>query len=533
MIVLLSLIFCLNSRITLSSSLNLTILHVNDVHSHFEEVNVNTGTCKDDVKLRGECYGGVSRMVTYIRQARHSDPETLLLNGGDFYQGTMWYTVFKYQPVVEFSNVLNYTAGSLGNHDWDDGGEGLQPFVNGVNFPVLAANLVSSVVRKVRRSVVVRVRGELVGIIGYVTPETLTISNPGQGNMFRDVISSVEEEAKRLKSIGVNILIAVGHAGYSVDKELARRVAELDIVVGGHSHTFLYTGRPPSVEVAEGEYPTYVVQESGRVVPVVQAYCYTKYIGHLQLQFDSGGELVLPVAGGGVVIARPVLLDHSVQQDSDVERKLWKYQQILQPYRETLGFTLTPLVRVDEQENLLGNLVADSMLAAWEDVQIAFINDGGLRSGLERGEITGEDVLSVLPFNNTVDKIRIRGSDLLYVLEWNVAGLCPEQTCETVEFYQMSGLRVSFEVKRDNVGERVVLAEVREEDGTYSGLVEEQYYWVAIVSFLTLPGKSPIGDLLVESVVGDTDYDVLVRYIKANSPIRESLEGRINVKYFA
>ena len=144
MIVLLSLIFCLNSRITLSASLNLTILHVNDVHSHFEEVNVNTGTCKDDVKLRGECYGGVSRMVTYIRQARQSDPETLLLNGGDFYQGTMWYTVFKYQPVVEFSNVLNYTAGSLGNHDWDDGGEGLQPFVNGVNFPVLAANLVSS-----------------------------------------------------------------------------------------------------------------------------------------------------------------------------------------------------------------------------------------------------------------------------------------------------------------------------------------------------------------------------------------------------
>ena len=76
-------------------------------------------------------------------------------------------------------------------------------------------------------------------------------------------------------------------------------------------------------------------------------------------------------------------------------------------------------------------------------------------------------------------------------------------------------------------------SEGREEDGTYSGLVEEQYYWVAIVSFLTLPGKSPIGDLLVESVVGDTDYDVLVRYIKANSPIRESLEGRINVKYFA
>ena len=81
--------------IKFSSSFNVTLLHVNDVHSHFEEVNVNTGTCKDDMKERGECYGGVSRMASYISQVRHSDPDTLLLNGGDFYQGTMWYTVFK------------------------------------------------------------------------------------------------------------------------------------------------------------------------------------------------------------------------------------------------------------------------------------------------------------------------------------------------------------------------------------------------------------------------------------------------------
>ena len=77
---------------------------------------------------------------------------------------------------------------------------------------------------------------------------------------------------------------------------------------------------------------------------------------------------------------------------------------------------------------------------------------------------------------------------------------------------------------------KAVKAEVREEDGTYSGLLEDQHYWVAITSFLTLPGKSPVGDLMVESVEGDTDYDVLVRYIKANSQV---VEGRINVKYFA
>ena len=373
-------VFCISSILKLSSGFNLTVLHVNDVHSHFEEVSVNTGTCKEEQKRRADCYGGVARMATYIRQTRATDPDTLLLNGGDFYQGTMWYTVFKYQPVVEFSNLLNYTAGSLGNHDWDDGGEGLQPFVSGVNFPVLAANLGSSMVRNVARSVVVRVRGRLVGIIGFITPDTATISNPGLNNTFLDIVPSVSQEAKSLKGLGVEIIIAVGHAGYKVDKELARRVGELDLVVGGHSHTFLYSGPPPSVERSQGEYPTYVVQDSGRVVPVVQAYCYTKYIGHLHLQFDSQGELLRPVAGVGVSSARPVLLDHNIEPDQAVERKLEKYQTVLRPYRQRVGSSSTSLIKVDNQENLLGNLVTDSMLAVWDDVQVDQLSSAQLSS---------------------------------------------------------------------------------------------------------------------------------------------------------
>ena len=165
-------------------------------------------------------------------------------------QGTMWYTIFKYGPVVQFSNLLNYTAAALGNHDWDDGASGLQPFIQGVHFPVVAANLDSSAVAGVAASVVTQVSGRYVGIIGYITPDTATISQPGPGTAFSQVIPAVRAEARRLEAIGVKILVAVGHAGYTTDLQLAREVAELDLVVGGHSHTFLYTGAPPSVEVA-------------------------------------------------------------------------------------------------------------------------------------------------------------------------------------------------------------------------------------------------------------------------------------------
>ena len=340
------------------------------MHSHFEEVNIKTGTCKLADKDKGNCYGGLSRIFSYVKDVRREDPEALLLNGGDFYQGTMWYTIFKYQPVIEFSNLLNYTCGSLGNHDWDDGGEGLKPFVKQANFPLLAVNILSETVPEVRSSVVVTVRGVKIGIIGYITPETVTISNPGNRTYFYDIIPSVREEAKTLKSFGVNILVAVGHAGYSLDKELARSVEELDIVVGGHSHTFLYTGQEPSIEQAEGQYPTFIRQKSGRVVPVVQAYCYTKYIGHLELQFDEEGELLKPVETYGVWFAEPVLLDSSIVRDEWIETKFKKYLSVLQPYKEVVGSTLVPLERNENDESLLGNVVSDSMLSVWSEAQV-------------------------------------------------------------------------------------------------------------------------------------------------------------------
>jgi len=387
--------------------LTFTLLHVNDIHSHFEEVNVNTGTCKGKSKASGNCYGGVSRMASYIQRVREKDPEALLLNAGDYYQGTMWYTFFKYRPVIQ-----NYTVMALGNHDFDDGTSGLQPFVNQVNYPVLAANVQSSQLVGVEASTVVNVKGRKVGIIGYVTEDTPQKSQPGSETKFLPIIQSIRSEAQRLKQEGVDILIALGHAGYrEVDLKMAGEIEELDLVVGGHSHTFLYSSPPPSVEKPEGPYPTYVEQDGGRVVPVVQAYCFSKYIGHLELQFTSNGELVTPVK-----FAEPALLDSSIPQLPWVERLLEPYRTLLAPYTKNVGFSKTKLTKCDACESNLGNLVTDSMSAAWPNTRIAFINDGGLRTPLEAGEITGEDVFGVLPFNNTVDQIMLSGK----AIRWSV-----------------------------------------------------------------------------------------------------------------
>ena len=96
-----------------------------------------------------------------------------------------------------------------------------------------------------------------------------------------------------MKAQGVNILIALGHSGYTEDKRIAMEVPDIDVVVGGHSNTFLYSGEKPSKEAIEGPYPTLITQPGlkAKVVPVVQAYAYTKYLGYLKLDFDDNGDL--------------------------------------------------------------------------------------------------------------------------------------------------------------------------------------------------------------------------------------------------
>ncbi len=125
---------------------------------------------------------------------------------------------------------------------------------------------------------------------------------------FLPEVEAVQEEAAKLKAQGVNILIALGHSGFEKDKMIAAKVANIDAVVGGHTNTFLYTGNAPSSEQPIGPYPTMVKNEAtGKTVPVVQAYAYTKYLGVLKLQFDGEGEL--RSVGGS-----PLLLDSSVEQ---------------------------------------------------------------------------------------------------------------------------------------------------------------------------------------------------------------------------
>lgn len=134
----------------------------------------------------------------------------------------------------------------VGNHDFDDGRDGLLPFAQDCGFPILAANLNISnfpeIDNWIDSATILDVNGTQVGIIGYITKDRTVYASYNIANItFQDEVEAVDREAKKLKEAGVDIIIAAGHAGYEVDLRMAEQVQDVDIIVGGHSHTFLYT----------------------------------------------------------------------------------------------------------------------------------------------------------------------------------------------------------------------------------------------------------------------------------------------------
>lgn len=251
---------------------------------------VQVGNCSQILESSGsKCHGRVSRVK--ILPYYPSMPSI-------FYR-SLFFSVTKLQ--------------SLGNHEFDDSVEGLIPFIQNASFPIVTSNLDLSkqpdlAATKLKNSTILTVNGVKIGVIGYLTPETKIIART-ENVIFLDEVESIRREAKQLKSQGVNILIAVGHSGFEMDKKIGREVEDIDIVIGGHTNTFLYNGIQPDLEVPEGLYPTEVIQKSGRKVYVVQAYAYTKYLGNLTVTFDDKGE-VTDINGN------PILVDSSIEQVS-------------------------------------------------------------------------------------------------------------------------------------------------------------------------------------------------------------------------
>uniref|UniRef100_U5EKN3 Apyrase n=1 Tax=Corethrella appendiculata TaxID=1370023 RepID=U5EKN3_9DIPT len=554
-LILTQLLSCVNTATTISKSIlkddnfELIILHNNDMHARFEQTGVYGNDCLPQDVASNKCYGGFARTAHEVRLYRDQAEQpngvpVLYLNAGDTYTGTPWFTIFKDNISASFLNILQPDAISLGNHEFDEGVSGLVPFLNEVKFPVLVTNLnltntpEMQHTNSLQRSQIFIKNGVRIGVIGYLTPETKYLAKPNTVE-YIDEIVAINKEAEELKRQGVNILIALGHSGLARDKEIAENCPDIDLIIGGHSHTFLYSGEKPSTEPIEGPYPVIVKnKQNGKNILVVQAYCYTKYLGFLHVKFDSEGNLI---SHNG----NPILLNGTVPEDSDVLKLLDVYRPNITEFEQTIIGSTSVFLDAREcrhQECNIGNMIADSMVHTYSsndyhgdfatDASIAFIQGGGIRTSIEVGNITKKDLIGVLPFGNKITLIEVNGTIIKNMLERSVERYDGQSPWG--EFLQMAGVQVVYKLDNPS-GYRVKSVKVLCAEcsmPSYSALNPEKKYKVLLSKFIFEGGDgynmfSP-SDEVKELIY--TEYDITEAYLLKMSPVYPAIQWRITME---
>ncbi len=526
---------------------DLTILHTNDFHARVDEYNVNGARCKPADAAAGNCIGGAPRIATLVNQIRAEDENVLVLDAGDQFQGTLFYTLFKGDVLNTTMNYIGYDAMTLGNHEFDSGNDILADFINGADFPIVSANVMvdptfePELASLVQPYTIVERGGQMIGITGVTTPETSNISSPGEHVTFADPVASLQAVVDELHTLGVNKVIALTHVGYQDDLLLAQHVSGVDIIIGGHSHTFTYTPAmpktfsPPNLALTPaGEYPSMVYSPAGEPVLVVSAYQWGTLLGNLNVVFDPQGRVIY-TAGNPIYVSREVPKDPVLDGMLDPYR--WEVAELIStPVGETtvdLPISVGGARICRLGECLMGNLVADAMLWKANETfpgggfQIAFQNGGGLRAPINAGPVTMGDVMETLPFGNAIATFELQGQYVKAALE-NGASRYP---AENGGFAQVSGLRYTINAGQP-AGSRV--SDIKVWNGTgWDPLDLNAMYKVVTNDFMRRGGDNYL--MFRDFAVNPYDFgplldEALADYFRAFSPVTPVIEGRITIK---
>ncbi|XP_014242465.1 protein 5NUC-like [Cimex lectularius] len=461
---------------------DLQIFHTNDLHSRFDEISDTTGVCREN----HPCFGGFARVAHFVKTHRKNN--TLVLNAGDSFQGTPLFVAFGTEILQPMIDSLDIDAMSLGNHEFDRGPRVLRDYLDRVMTPVVTCNVDGSNEQdfanaKLNKSIVIPVGDVKVGVVGYLLPATKEIATVGNV-ILTDEVECIRKEAQKLKKEGVHVVIAVGHSGWTKDLEIAEKVEEVDVVVGGHTDTFLYTGTPPSREKPEGPYPTLVKQSSGKLVPAVQAYGYTKYVGVLNLSFDDKTNKLINATGN------PVLMTANLAKCENVTHLLEEFKKNMSAiYKELVCITEVDLNgSCKKSECNLGDIIAD---AAAEFVDnrttdknrefetIGWINGGNIRSSvdkstLENGRLLLWDLATILPFPAQLVQVRVVGSMLLEQLNHSYDQL------SRGGFLQVSKMKIIYPQNKT----KKIQAFVKSRKGQFEEVMSNNFYDVVVTDYL-------------------------------------------------
>ncbi|TFK97586.1 Metallo-dependent phosphatase-like protein [Pterulicium gracile] len=497
---------------------NLTLFHVNDMHAHMDEVVMSGQDCADPSK---GCYGGYARVKGVLDERRpSSDNNSLLLNIGDEFQGTLFYSFYGGEKLAEVINEVGFDAMVLGNHEFDRGEEYLGEFIQNLTVPVLCANIDTKEESLNSTIKPYKVFPELRTALIALTTDTIpAISRPNNDTTFSSPVSTTQFWADYIyaNEPDVERIVAMTHIGYEEDMKLARETTGIQVIVGGHSHTLL-----GDMAGAQGKYPTVETNQDGDEVFVVTAWRYGVYLGYIDVEFDGGK--VLSYTGG------PILLNNKTAQDTKMQAQIKEWRGPFEEFASTvIGTNEVKLNRENckTQECNWGDFTCDAMIASRANqstIAGCILNGGGIRADVEVGDITRGHVITAFPFNNALAEAGYTGDDLWKIFEGVVSGVSQFNDKPVVSWAQTGGFKIKYNPANEP-GSRLISLEIA--DGE---LVERssREYRVVTSDFVATGGDNivPVG---AEYVVLATLDELLVDYIEDTTPISVELQNRYEV----
>ncbi len=576
---------CASTDKQAEKALELNFAHINDHHSHLDEFSaaeLSVGGERTQVAL-----GGFARQVSMFKSVAKL-PNLVKIHAGDAITGTQYFTLFQGKADAQMMNNICFDYFTLGNHEFDSSDGVLQSFLTELRggscpqpsvvvssnvkpaagtplAPVKNAHLVPWHVREID--------GVRVGFIGItIVGKTVNASRPLASTVFEPEVQAAQAAIDALKAQGVRHIVAITHQGYDNDKALAAQLTDIDVIIGGDSHSLLGDFSALGVP-SSGPYPTVVRNKDGDKVCIGQAWEYSKTFGLMNVRFDAqgavdscGGKAQLLIGDGfkrrdakGQWVAMPAAdaaeLRSKIEAlpnvrvvapDAGALKVLKGYSdriaeekaKLIGKASESLCLVRMPGETTNRSASVAGcdkanvlargsdaaQVVAEAFLHGSKTSQIALQNSGGVRVAVPAGTLTMNSAYSVLPFSNVLVELTMTGAELRATLEDAVSNYLESALSDGSHPYA-AGMRWDLDLSKPR-GERFTNLQVRDRNsGQWSSLDLQRSYAVVTNDFIASgkDGYTTMGKVFATGRYAQTYLlytQSLVDYIQVKGELR-------------
>ncbi|MEI7473155.1 MAG: bifunctional UDP-sugar hydrolase/5'-nucleotidase [bacterium] len=490
----------------------LIILHTNDIHGRLAPIDYSE-------KLIN--VGGQARRNSIIKKIKSENKNVLVLDGGDIAQGSLYYSFYGPIPNIEYMNNAGYDASAVGNHEFDRGINDFQSSIKCAKFPFLASNLHFKKHKElnclIKDYLIKDVNGFKIGIIGVTTPEFATKTKAPDDTIVLSPEKAINHSLKELKN-KTDYNIVLSHMGIDEEKKIAAKLKNIDLIVGGHSHTMIQ--QPIIIENKQNK--TFIVQD----------WQWGMYIGELTLDFNDNNKLnsykyeLIPV-------------DKNSPEDKTVKDSVDK---LTKEIKEKTAIVLTKLNQpLDARRSILthtqspaGQLMTMAIKDKYPQVDIVLQNNAGIRADkIFKDKLSLGDLMELYPFENNIILTNISGKELKSVLETSSRSLPTGNS----GYLQAYGVEYKVDTTKQpqllsKDGKKIIKEGKRVSDIKINGIAinNKKEYLVAINDYMANGGDGYNQFKKDHKMTNTGVYtrDIIIEYIKKHSPLTLETQEKNN-----